>query len=136
MSSARKDKNVAALLALFFGGIGAHKFYLGQPGWGIVYLLFFWTFIPSIAAVIEFILLAVMDQEAFDRRFNGSREIEARVVPVAMLPPGAGQARRAASHASVADVADQIRKLHELRVAGLLTDEEFERQKAKLLDAM
>ena len=50
-----------------------------------------------------------------------------------MLPPGLHQPppRRDA-----ADLADQIRKLHELRVAGLLTDEEFERQKAKLLDSM
>ncbi len=136
MTTARKDKNVAALLALFFGGIGAHKFYLGQPGWGIIYLLFFWTFIPSIAAVIEFILLAVMDQEAFDRRFNGSRELGPRVVPVAMLPPAGMAAPGPSNHASVADVAEQIRKLHELRVAGLLTDDEFERQKSKLLDAL
>ena len=36
-----KDKNIAAILAFpLFGGWGAHKFYLGQVGAGIVYLAF------------------------------------------------------------------------------------------------
>ncbi|EFL92339.1 TM2 domain-containing hypothetical protein [Candidatus Regiella insecticola LSR1] len=39
----------------FFGGIGAHKFYLGKIGQGFLYLLFFWTLIPAIIAFIEFI---------------------------------------------------------------------------------
>ena len=36
-----KNRIAAALFALFLGGIGVHKFYLGQIGLGIVYLLFF-----------------------------------------------------------------------------------------------
>ena len=32
-----KSKNVAAALAFFLGGLGAHKFYLGKTGIGIVY---------------------------------------------------------------------------------------------------
>ena len=35
----RKSTGVAYLLYFFFGGIGAHKFYLGQPGWGCMYIL-------------------------------------------------------------------------------------------------
>ena len=35
-----KNKTTAGLLALFFGGIGVHKFYLGQGGLGVVYLLY------------------------------------------------------------------------------------------------
>ncbi|HEX2573335.1 MAG TPA: TM2 domain-containing protein, partial [Polyangia bacterium] len=42
-----KDKNTAAILAFTLGGIGVHRFYLGQTGMGIVYLLFCWTFIPA-----------------------------------------------------------------------------------------
>ena len=42
-----KSKAIAIILALFLGGIGIHKFYLGQAGQGILYLLFCWTFIPE-----------------------------------------------------------------------------------------
>ena len=43
-----KNKIVAALLALFLGGFGVHKFYLKRIGTGVIYILFFWTFIPSL----------------------------------------------------------------------------------------
>ena len=49
----RKDGTTAVLLALFLGGLGAHKFYLGQAGLGVLYLLFCWTFIPAIVALFE-----------------------------------------------------------------------------------
>jgi TM2 domain-containing membrane protein YozV len=65
-----KSKIAAALLALFLGGIGVHKFYLGQVGLGILYLLFCWTFIPSIIAFVEFIILLTMSDEAFDRKYG------------------------------------------------------------------
>lgn len=52
-NNVRKNATTAVLLALFLGGIGAHKFYLGKTGLGIVYLLFSWTLIPGIIAVIE-----------------------------------------------------------------------------------
>lgn len=48
-----KDKNAAAILAVFLGGIGAHHFYLGNVGRGVLYLLFSWTFIPAVVGVIE-----------------------------------------------------------------------------------
>lgn len=67
-----KSKLVAALLAFFLGGFGIHKFYLGRIGWGIVYLLFFWTFIPAIIAFIEFILYLVMSDEEFNRKYGGA----------------------------------------------------------------
>jgi TM2 domain-containing membrane protein YozV len=51
-----KDKIAAGLLAVFLGGIGVHKFYLGKIGQGILYLLFSWTFVPSIVALIEGII--------------------------------------------------------------------------------
>ena len=43
MSARRKDTKIAILLALFLGGLGAHRFYMGQTGLGILYLVFFWT---------------------------------------------------------------------------------------------
>ena len=65
-----KSKLAAALFALFLGGIGIHKFYLGQVGWGIAYLLFCWTFIPAIVAFVEAILLFVMSNEKFNQKFG------------------------------------------------------------------
>ena len=60
----------AALIAFFLGGFGGHKFYLGQTGWGIVYLLFFWTLIPAIAAFIGTLMLLTMSDENFNAKYN------------------------------------------------------------------
>jgi len=49
----RKRPFVTAILALFLGGFGAHKFYLGESGIGVLYLVFCWTGIPSIVAFFE-----------------------------------------------------------------------------------
>lgn len=49
----RRNPTTAVLLALFLGGLGAHKFYLGKIGLGVLYLLFSWTTIPAIVAFIE-----------------------------------------------------------------------------------
>ena len=80
-----KDKNVAAILALFLGGIGVHKFYLGRTGAGILYLLFSLTMIPALLALIDFFVLALMDTDEFNRRFNGANMLPSVVVN--MLPP-------------------------------------------------
>lgn len=54
---AAKNRTTAFLLTLFLGGIGGHRFYLGQIGWGVVYLLFCVTLIPAFAAFIELFLI-------------------------------------------------------------------------------
>lgn len=65
-----KSKIAAALLAFFLGGLGVHKFYLGQIGLGILYLVFCWTFIPAIIAFIEFIILLTMSDETFNQKYG------------------------------------------------------------------
>jgi TM2 domain-containing membrane protein YozV/ribosomal protein L40E len=65
-----KSKIAAALFAIFLGWMGAHKFYLGDVGWGVVYLLFFWTGIPAFVGFIEFILLLTMSDEAFNQKYG------------------------------------------------------------------
>ena len=67
-----KSKLAAALFALFLGSFGIHKFYLGQTGWGIAYLLFCWTAIPTIVSFIEGILLLVMSDEDFNRKYGSN----------------------------------------------------------------
>ncbi|MCG7598891.1 zinc-ribbon domain and TM2 domain-containing protein [Halomonas sp. McH1-25] len=67
-----KSKLVAALLAFFLGGLGFHRFYLGNILLGIIYLLFCWTFIPMLIAFGECIYFLAMGQESFDRKYNFS----------------------------------------------------------------
>jgi TM2 domain-containing membrane protein YozV/RNA polymerase subunit RPABC4/transcription elongation factor Spt4 len=64
-----KDRVAAALLALLLGGIGAHKFYLGQTKLGLLYLCFFWTVIPAIVGFIEGIIYLVKSEEEFQRQY-------------------------------------------------------------------
>jgi len=49
----RKDSAVGVLLAVFLGSFGAHRFYLGENGIAIIYILFCWTLIPHLIALIE-----------------------------------------------------------------------------------
>lgn len=67
---ADRNKWVAALLAFFVGGFGIHKFYLGQIGLGVVYLLFCWTLIPGFIAFIECLLLLIKSDREFDMQYN------------------------------------------------------------------
>lgn len=53
----RRVKKVAyCLWAFFLGGLGAHKFYEGKYLMGFIYLLFCWTGIPAVIALVEFII--------------------------------------------------------------------------------
>jgi len=65
-----KSRIVAALLAFFLGGIGVHKFYLGQTAMGVVYLIFSWTFIPMIISWIEGLLYLLSTERAFALKYG------------------------------------------------------------------
>jgi len=65
-----KSRVVAALLAFFLGTFGIHKFYLGQTGWGILYLLFCWTFIPTLVSLIEGCLYLLSTERAFALKYG------------------------------------------------------------------
>ncbi|MCM3744035.1 NINE protein [Sporosarcina luteola] len=57
-------------MAIFLGGLGIHKFYLGKWGWGILYILFCWTYIPSLIGLIEGIIYLVSNQNNFARKYD------------------------------------------------------------------
>lgn len=65
-----KSKTAAGLLAIFLGGLGIHKFYLGKPGLGILYLLFCWTYIPEIVGFIEGIIYLCSNDENFQLKHH------------------------------------------------------------------
>jgi TM2 domain-containing membrane protein YozV len=104
-----KSKSTTAILAFFLGGIGVHRFYLGQTGLGFLYLIFFWTFIPAIIAFIDFIIFLTMSDEKFNEKYNAGNA----------MPSMAG--------------VDNLDKLHSLKEKGVITAEEFETQKRRLL---
>lgn len=64
------NRLTAGLLAILLGDFGAHKFYLGQTGLGILYLCFFWTFIPGIIGIIEGVQYLSMSDGDFAARFG------------------------------------------------------------------
>jgi TM2 domain-containing membrane protein YozV len=109
---AMRTKTAAILWCFFLGAFGAHKFYLGQTGWGVMYLLFCWTGIPSFAAFIELIMLLVMPETDFNRRFNG-------VITEAT--------------SSVRDSTAALGDLKRLYDDGIITAEEYEEKRKKLL---
>lgn len=65
-----KSKVAAGILAIFLGGIGVHKFYMGKIGMGILYLLFCWTGIPACVGFIEGIIYLCSNDENFQLKHH------------------------------------------------------------------
>lgn len=128
MLSKPKSRKVAALLA-FIGTVvpvsGFHKFYLGQPVWGVLYLLLWWTHIPKIASAIEGVWYLLQDRDEFDRNFN-----------LAVMPAASSISAAPArvDPAQVGAIADALRQLESLRQEGLVSEYEFEQKRRQLLD--
>lgn len=84
-----RNKTVAALMALFLGNLGIHKFYLGKKSAGLAYLLttlFGWllsiiviglipVFIIVIMSFVDCVSLLLMDEEEFDKAYNPKKEL-------------------------------------------------------------
>ena len=97
-----KSKTTAGLLAIFLGGLGFHKFYLGQTGRGILYLVFCRTWIPSIIWVFEWISILTHSDDWRNDKYNDGKD------------------------ASGKDLYDQLLKFNELKEKGLLTKKEYD----------
>ena len=61
-------RKVAIILALFLGWLGGHRFYLGQVGWGFVYLIIFAVFAPLVVglSIIDAVRYLFMSDEEFE----------------------------------------------------------------------
>ena len=63
-------KSSLILLTLFLGGIGVHKFYTGNWGWGVLYVLFCWTFLTIPLALGELVRYIMMDDAVLQQRYQ------------------------------------------------------------------
>jgi TM2 domain-containing membrane protein YozV len=117
----RKSRTIAAILA-FSGTLtisGLHKFYLGQPLWGLLYVLLSWTPIPKVACAIEGVWYLTQDEETFDRYFNLGESVMKVSTQVGN---------------QVESVANALRELETLRQDGLISEYEFEKKRRQMLD--
>ncbi len=114
-----KSRKIAAVLALtgtFSPIAGWHKFYLGQPLWGVVYLLLSWTPIPRAASAIESVWYLLQNEAEFDENFNQSS-------PQILIAPN-----------NVKAISEAMRQLDGLRADGLISEYEFEQKRRQMLD--
>ena len=122
MLSKPKSRNIAAVLAFvgtFVPLSGLHKFYLGQPLWGLLYMLLSWTPIPHVASAIEAVWYLTQDGDEFERNFSLNL---------------AASTSRSVAPTQVNAIADALRQLDCLRQDGLISEYEFEQKRRKLLE--
>ena len=114
-----KHRQIAIVLAFVSMTIpvaGFHKFYLGQPIWGIVYLLLSWTPIPHIASAIEAVWYLTQDSDRFASNFSSLA-----TTPTLLPQP-------------MTSISESIRELDKLRADGLISEYEFEQKRRQWLD--
>ena len=99
----RKRKGTATLLALTLGGVGAHRFYLGQWAWGLASLLLCWTMLPALLGVVDFVRLTYMSDRQFADRYLGGPDGPLLAPPQRALPTGVVSGPRAITAPTVAD---------------------------------
>lgn len=127
MLSKQKSRKAAAIIA-FAGTLspiaGLHKFYLGQPVWGLLYLLLSWTPIPRVASAIDAIWYLFQNEDEFNRNFN----FDLQLTPPAVNRP------QVIESTNVQAIAEALRQLDCLRQDGLISEYEFEQKRRQLLE--
>jgi TM2 domain-containing membrane protein YozV len=119
-----RNRTAAILICFFGGGFGIHKFYLGKHVQGVIYLLFCWTAIPSLIAFFEFLGLCFMSDREFDARFN-------YIYPQAI---NRNSSSSIAPSRTTKDATATLYDLKKLYEDGIITAEEYEVKRRKMLD--
>ncbi|MGL5806476.1 MAG: TM2 domain-containing protein [Xenococcaceae cyanobacterium] len=116
-----KSRRVAVILSLL-GSVtplaGIHKFYVGQPLWGVIYLLLWSTPMPRIACAIEAVWYLIQDSGQFQDRVNGIAGVNSNGI----------------DPKQVRDLAEALRQIDRLREDGLMSEYEFEEKRRQLID--
>jgi TM2 domain-containing membrane protein YozV len=121
-----RNRTAAILICFFGGGLGLHKFYLGNNVQGIFYLIFSWTLIPWVIAFFELLGLCIMSDREFDARFNHFADPYTldRAYNQVVMPP----------MRSTKDATATLYELKKLYEDGIITAEEYEVKRRKMLD--
>jgi TM2 domain-containing membrane protein YozV len=122
----RKIAILLALLGIVFPLAGLHKFYLGQPLWGIIYILLRFSpwgnfdLLLQSACAFEAMWYLLQSPENFNLRFN--------------LGLGLEQINQANITAQqIAELGQALQILEKLRQDGLISEWEFEQKRRQLI---
>lgn len=139
-----KSKTAAGLLGIFFGELGIHWFYLGKTGRGVAHLLIFlllwWTiFVPIIQVIIvliEGIMILCMSDEQFNAQYNNPipSPVPSPTPQVSSTQPTAAPSLPS-TNVSKSTKSESLLALKELLDKGILSQEEFDAEKRKILNS-
>ena len=65
-----KNQKLAIWFSILLGGLGIHKFYLGQHLKGTLYLVFSWTLVPVIVGWVDAMRTFKMSAFSFEQRYS------------------------------------------------------------------
>lgn len=147
-----KSKAVAALLAIFLGELGIHRFYLGDNATGVAYLFAscvgmltlgtgIGVFVLFIVFVITIIDLVIILCTNFDEKYNNKqRYMQKPYAPQNYVPQQQYytpqqpvQQPQQPTTKPVKSKTEQLMELKELLDQKILTQEEFDKEKQKIL---
>lgn len=139
----RESAIILACLSVCFGGIGFHKFYLGQFGSFFLYLLFMFTTIPFFLSIGDLIVLVGMDQHRFNVIYNYDfldrlRDDQDRTESLLNAPRRQAwndQSRfsRTDSSQSSNSKVQELKELRKLLVEGAISEQDYEALKNDIL---
>ena len=89
-----KYKPYAIVLAVFLGGVGIHRFYVGQPRKGWWYVAFCWTLIPLLIGWMDALIFSAMGYAEFNRRYNLGHELAKKFSDDEVLLAASFEAKR------------------------------------------
>ena len=123
----KKDWLTTLLLCLFCGGLGAHRFYVGKTGTGVLWLLTLGCFgIGSIVDLVTIITGSFTD-------INGNALVKNNGQTAAQQQTQSIPAQQANVNAQPKNPYEQLEKLAKLHEQGILSDEEFSTMKSDIL---
>ena len=132
-----KDKLTAGLLAIFVGGLGIHKFYLGDSKKGVLYICLCWTGVPGILATIDGIKLLTMSDEEFNATYNSGEkkndESDEETFCAEQSDTEQPETQQVGTYFSLDNLSSKLMTYKKLLDDGLITREEFEQLKQKAL---
>lgn len=118
--ASQKDWTVALVLCIFLGGFGAHRFYVGKIGTGILWLLTLGCF--GVGTLIDLVFICIGSFA------DSTGALVLSDAKKAQMKTEAGTATESESYV------DQLQKLAQLRDNGAITGDEYNAKKAVLLE--